>query len=292
MSATKKVLQTPLPLDNRKQVLELTDRDFAEIRQLVSEHTGISLSEHKRDLVYGRFSKRLLAHGFTRFHDYCELIKNNPGNELEHFTNAVTTNLTAFFREKHHFDYFGKESIPLMLKRYQSTGRLRIWSAGCSTGEEAYSIAITLREAIPNIDNLDIRILATDLDSKVVKTAEMGVYTDERIEGLSIEQKQRWFKRGKGRNEGKVKVSKDLQKLISFKQLNLIDNWPMSGTFDAVFCRNVVIYFDVPTQQKLFKRFAKAMLAESNLFIGHSETLHEINNQFQLINKTVYRKLV
>lgn len=291
MSATKRVLNTPLPFANKEQGLEFTDNDFDTIRQLVSKHTGISLSEHKRDLVYGRFSKRLHAHGFTRFSEYCNLIKNNPGNELEHFTNAVTTNLTAFFREKHHFEYLAKESVPLLLERYRSTKRLRIWSAGCSTGEEAYSIAITLREAIPNIDNQDIRILATDLDSKVVKTAAEGVYADARIEGLTEARKQRWFKAGKGKNEGKVRVSPDLQKIISFKQLNLMDEWPMTGTFDAIFCRNVVIYFDIPTQQKLFKRFAKAMPAESNLFIGHSETLHEINNEFQLINKTVYRKL-
>ena len=291
MSTVRKIMDTPLPMANKDQVLEFTNKDFNSIRQLVNKHTGISLSEHKRDLVYGRLSRRLRAHGFSSFSEYCALLEKEPGDELEHFTNAVTTNLTAFFREKHHFDFLGKESVPLLLERYRNTGRLRIWSAGCSTGEEAYSIAITLREAIPNIDDRDVRILATDLDSKVVQTAANGVYAAARIEGLSRLHTQRWFKQGKGKSEGKVKVSPELRKLITFKQLNLMHDWPMTGMFDAIFCRNVVIYFDKPTQQKLFKRFAKTMPAESNLFIGHSETLHNINSQFQLISKTVYRKL-
>jgi chemotaxis protein methyltransferase CheR len=291
MSTVKNILEKPLPMSNRDQELEFTDKDFATIRLLVNKYTGISLSEHKRDLVYGRLSRRLRAHGFSRFSEYCELLEKNPDRELEHFTNAVTTNLTAFFRENHHFEFLAKESIPLLLERYRSTGRLRLWSAGCSTGEEAYSMAITLREAIPNIDNLDIRILATDLDSKVVQTAANGVYAAARIEGLNSQRTQRWCKQGKDDNKGKVKVAPELRKLITFKQLNLMHDWPMKGDFDAIFCRNVVIYFDKPTQQKLFKRFAKTMPAESNLFIGHSETLNNINNQFQLLSKTVYRRL-
>jgi len=291
MSAIKQIIATPLPMSNKEQVLEFTDKDFNLIRKLVSRHTGISLSEQKRDLVYGRLSRRLRAHGLSRFSDYCALIENKSGNELEHFTNAITTNLTAFFREQHHFEFLAKESVPLMLERYRSTGRLRIWSAGCSTGEEAYSIAITLRESISGIDNRDIKILATDLDSKVVQTAANGVYAASRIEGMSRERAQRWFKHGKGSSEGKVKIAPELRKLITFKQLNLMHDWPMAGMFDAIFCRNVVIYFDKPTQKKLFKRFEKIMHTESNLFIGHSETLHNINNQFQLINKTVYRRL-
>ena len=268
---------------------KLSDTDFNSLRQLVSEHTGISLSEKKSELVYGRISKRLRALGMHCFGEYCDLLKNNPGDELEHFSNAITTNLTAFFREVHHFEYLAQQVVPLLLERNSKTRRLRIWSAGCSTGEEAYSIAITLREAIPNIDNLDVRILASDLDTNVVQAGASGIYQDKRIEGLSDERRERWFQRGKGRQSDMVRVVPELRDMISFKQLNLMKDWPMKGLFDVIFCRNVVIYFDKPTQRILFERFDKILHPQSHLFIGHSETLSKINDSFQLIDKTIYR---
>ena len=272
------------------QRLEFSDRDFNHLRQLVNTHTGISLSEHKRDLVYGRLGKRLRALGLSRFSDYCKLLENNPGEELENFTNAITTNLTSFFREGHHFEYLAQHIVPQLMEQYRRTGRLRIWSAGCSTGEEPYSLAITLREAIPDIDNRDIRILASDLDTNVVQTAATGIYPVARIEGLDKQRSRRWFQHGKGDNEGKVRASPELHKLITFRQLNLMHDWPMRGLFDVIFCRNVVIYFDKPTQKILFERFANIMQPESHLLIGHSETLNNITERFELIGKTIYRK--
>jgi len=277
-------------VQDKEHAFEFTDRDFNHLRKLVSTHAGISLSDHKRDLVYSRLSKRLRAHGLTRFRDYCTLLENDAGDELEQFTNAITTNLTSFFRENHHFEHLAQDVVPQLLERYRSTRRLRIWSAGCSTGEEPYSLAITLREAIPDIDNRDIRILASDLDTNVVQTAAAGIYRAERIEGLDKQRTKRWFQRGKGEHAGKVKVSEDLRKLITFRQLNLMQGWPMSGLFDVIFCRNVVIYFDKPTQQILFDRYANIMQPDSHLFIGHSETLHNVTGRFALIGKTIYRK--
>lgn len=288
MSAVRKIIERSA--GGRELTFEFSERDFNHLRQLVSTHTGISLSEHKRDLVYGRLGKRLRVHGMSRFKDYCALLENDPGDELEHFTNAITTNLTAFFRENHHFEHLTQDVVPRLLERYRSTRRLRIWSAGCSSGEEPYSIAMTLCEAIPDIDSRDIRILASDLDTNVVQTAASGIYPAARIEGLDKHRSKRWFRRGKGEHEGKVRVSDDLRKLITFRQLNLMHEWPMQGLFDVIFCRNVVIYFDKPTQKILFDRFANIMQPESHLFIGHSETLHKVTERFQLIGKTIYRK--
>ncbi|MEZ5543374.1 MAG: protein-glutamate O-methyltransferase CheR [Pseudomonadota bacterium] len=290
MSAAAKHNQA-LAAQAKTNEFELSDRDFNNLRRLVSEHTGISLSDQKRDLVYARLAKRLRVHGMTSFRAYCELLEQDPGEELEHFTNAITTNLTSFFREKHHFEFLQQDLVPMLLERYQKNRRLRIWSAGCSTGEEPYSLAITLREAIPDIDGRDIRILATDLDSNVVKTGAAGVYQAERINGLDSARIKRWFQRGKGGNQGRVRVADELRKLITFRQLNLMHDWPMRGQFDVIFCRNVVIYFDKPTQQVLFDRFANIMQPDSYLFIGHSETLHNVSERFQLVGKTIYRRL-
>jgi len=278
-------------LKSSKQDLmpELSDEDFNSLRQLVSTYTGISLSDKKSELIYGRISKRLRALGLHCFGEYCDLLKNNPGDELEHFSNAVTTNLTAFFREAHHFEYLAQQVVPLLLERYSSKRRLRIWSAGCSTGEEAYSIAMTLRESIPDIDKLDICILASDLDTNVLQVGAGGIYHEKSIEGLSDARRRRWFQRGKGQHNEMVRVAPELRNMITFKQLNLMDDWPMQGLFDVIFCRNVVIYFDKPTQRILFERFANVMHQEGHLFIGHSETLSKINDRFHLIDKTIYR---
>lgn len=269
---------------------EFTDKDFDSLRELVADFTGISLSAQKRSLVYGRLAKRLRALGLARFSDYRVLLEDTGNPEIEEFTNAITTNLTAFFREDHHFDYLTGEVVPYLLKNRRNQ-QIRIWSAGCSTGEEPYSIAMALRESIPNIDQLDVKILATDLDSNVVEKGKSGVYTLERVKDLDIARKKRWFQRGSGAQSGNVRVAPDLRKMVSFRQLNLMKPWPIKGEFDAIFCRNVVIYFDKPTQKKLFKRFSDLMRVESTLFIGHSETLHGVNEQFELMGKTVYRKV-
>jgi chemotaxis protein methyltransferase CheR len=267
-----------------------TDADFDYLRKMVLTHTGISLSEHKRDLVYGRLSKRLRARALTCFSDYCRLLEQSPNTELEHFTNAITTNLTSFFRERHHFDFVKQEMPRILAQAIDHKRRIRIWSAGCSTGEEPYSLAITLREAIPDIDRHDIRILATDLDTHVVNTAARGIYPASAIVGLDSHMMRRWFLRGKGEQAGKVMVTPELRRLIHFKQLNLMHDWPMHGPFDAIFCRNVVIYFDTETRQTLFERFANIMPPGGYLFIGHAETLRNISSRFQLTGKTIYRR--
>lgn len=269
---------------------EYSDADFQCLQKLVAHHTGISLSDSKRDLVYGRLSKRLRSLGFERFDQYIALLNNDPDAELEHFTNAITTNLTSFFREKHHFEYLAEHIVPVLLDRYRTTGRIRIWSAGCSTGEEPYSLAMTLRETIADIDKLDIRILATDLDSNVVRTAANGIYPLSSIKGLDKQYCRRWLRRGTGSHEGMARVIPEIQNLVAFRQLNLMQEWPMQGPFDVIFCRNVVIYFDKETQRKLFDRFANIMHTDGHLIIGHSETLNSCCDRFKLIDKTIYKR--
>ena len=266
-----------------------TDGDFEFIRRLVAEKTGIVLNDAKRNLVYSRLSRRLRQLGLEQFADYCELLKSGDDGELVNFINAITTNLTSFFRENHHFEYLRDTLLPELM-RSKPERRLRCWSAGCSTGEEPYSIAMVLRETLP-ASGWDARILATDLDSEVVARARRGVYTQERVNGISPERLRRWFLRGKGDNEGMVQVRAALRELITFRQLNLMHAWPIGGPLDFIFCRNVVIYFDKPTQKVLFDRYAELLPVGGHLFIGHSESLFKVTDRFKLIGKTIYRKV-
>ncbi len=268
----------------------LTDENFDRIRQAVREHTGISLSDAKRELVYSRLSRRLRKLGIDSFDAYCEVLGQGDGTELTEFINAITTNLTAFFREAHHFDYLARTVLPEITSRKAQNRRLRIWSAGCSTGEEPYSIAITVLESLPRVADWDVRILATDLDSNVIAHARQGIYKRERIEGLSQARIQRWFRKGRGQNEGMVKVVPELTRLITFRQLNLMHEWPMRGPFDIIFCRNVVIYFDKDVQRRLFERFHRVLDRNGHLFIGHSESLFKVTDRFRLIGKTIYER--
>jgi len=269
----------------------LTDKDFNRIRKLVIEHTGISLSEAKRNLVYGRLAKRLRKIKISEFGTYIKLLESNEGkDELANFTNAITTNLTSFFRENHHFDYLKSNVLPGLLRDNADTKKIRVWSAGCSTGEEPYSIAMAIREVIPESKNWDIRILATDLDTNVLAHAKAGIYTLERLNNVSDNRMKKWFLRGKGANQDSVKIRSELQQLISFKQLNLMKDWPMKNQFDIIFCRNVVIYFDKPTQKILFKRYHDVLKNTGHMFIGHSETLFKVSDDFNLIGNTTYTK--
>lgn len=268
-----------------------SDRDFNLIRQLISRHTGIALSEAKRDMVYSRLSRRLRKLGLQDFKAYCQLLEGNDAEtELGHFTNAVTTNLTSFFRESHHFTYLARQLLPELYRLKASDRRLRIWSAGCSTGEEPYSIAMTLLENLPPNSGWDIRILATDLDTNVLASAERGIYTEERLQNLPQGQRRRWFQRGRGDNMGLLLAKPALRDMITFRQLNLMGDWPMKGPFDIIFCRNVVIYFDKPTQSVLMERYAELMANNGHLFLGHSETLYRVTERFKLIGQTIYGK--
>jgi chemotaxis protein methyltransferase CheR len=266
---------------------EMTDEDFAVLCELVRRHAGIALSEAKRDLVYGRLSRRLRRLNLGSFREYCGLL-GRGGSEVQEFVNAITTNLTAFFREPHHFEHLAREVLPALLRANEATRRIRIWSAGCSTGEEAYSIAMVIREVFADLSGWDVRVLATDLDSSVIATARSGVYPLERLDKVTVQRRERFFEPVAG---DAASVAPDVARLVTFKQLNLIEHWPLRGPFDAIFCRNVVIYFDKETQRTLFERFARLQPAGTHLYIGHSETLFRICDRYELIGKSTWRRL-
>jgi chemotaxis protein methyltransferase CheR len=267
---------------------ELGDDEFHEIRRIVHRITGIALSDTKKHLVHGRLVRRLRALRISGFRAYLERIESDA-QELEEFCNALTTNLTSFFRESHHFDYLAGTVLPLLQRRNASTRRIRIWSAGCSTGEEPYSIAMTVLETVGHLRDWDIRILATDIDSKVVATAQAGSYALDRFEKMSAQRRERYFERS--RDGSNLVAGAELKRLISFRRLNLIEPWPVKGPFDVIFCRNVVIYFDKPTQRTLFNRMAELQREGDHLFIGHSESLFNVCDRYELIAQTIHRKV-
>jgi len=273
--------------DKQREFL-YTREDFEYLRQISNEHSGILVPDDKFDMFYSRLSKRVRLHGLSDFKEYCHFLKNNPDTEFTEFINAVTTNLTSFFREKHHFEYMKNTVLPEVLKRNSAKKSIRVWSAGCSTGEEPYSLAMTLLENVPK--DWDVKILATDLDTNVLQTAADGIYSNDRVDGLPEATLKRWFKKGKGKNAVKVRVSPELQAIIHFKQLNLMKAWPIKNNFDFIFCRNVLIYFDKETKENLAQRYGEFLSLGSHLFIGHSESLHQLDTCFDLIGNTIYKK--
>lgn len=277
-----------MTIQEREREFKFTFDDFNFLRKLSNEYSGIQVPDERFDMFYSRLSKRVRRLGFTSFKEYCQYLKENPELEFTDFINAITTNLTAFFRENHHFEYLRDYVIPELLVRNSNTRKIRVWSAGCSTGEEPYSIAMTLLENVPA--NWDIKILATDLDTAVLKSASEGIYTEERVADISDDRLKHWFMRGKSTQSGQVRVSTQLQNIICFKQLNLIQEWPMKGPFDFIFCRNVLIYFDRETKVMLAKRYAQILAERSWLFIGHSESLNQLSTELELVACTSYRK--
>ncbi|HEU4779015.1 MAG TPA: protein-glutamate O-methyltransferase CheR [Steroidobacteraceae bacterium] len=269
---------------------ELTDAQFHRIRALVREHTGISLSEAKRQLVYGRLVRRLRALNLGSFAEYVELLERDVAAELEEFTNAITTNLTSFFREPHHFEYLASDVLPQIIAKDTGNRRARIWCCAASTGEEPYSIAMVLREAQEQLTGFDVKLLATDLDSAVLATAAAGVYNAERLQSVNGARVSRFFQKGSGAQAGKFRTQDELRSLITFKQLNLMHEWPIRGPFDAIFCRNVIIYFDKETQRVLFERMATLQRPGDILFLGHSESLYRVSDKYDLVGRTVYRR--
>ncbi len=269
---------------------ELTDREFDRLRALVREHTGISLSNGKRELVYGRLARRLRRLKLTSFAEYCALVEDRPAEETQELINAITTNLTYFFREKYHFEQLATEVLPQLERERSGTRRMRLWSAGCSTGEEAYSMAVVMREALAHLLGWDIKLLATDIDSKVVATAAAGIYGADRLSSVAAARVRRWFPPVAG-TPGFCAAADELKSLITFRQLNLFEPWPMKGPFDVIFCRNVVIYFDRDTQRALFDRMADIQEPGGWLFIGHSENLFNVTQRYRLVGRTVYRRV-
>src|SRR6201996_5223988 len=251
--------------DDGGREFNLTQADFNALRELVHRTTGISLAENKRTLVYGRLARRLRALKLETFSEYRELLEQDPeGQEMVEFTNAITTNLTSFFRESHHFDYLRQHCLANAAGK-----RVRIWSAGCSTGEEPYSIAMTVCEALGEPVRADLKILATDLDSDVLARAQRGVYGAENVKGMSDTRVSRFFTENQEADaKQQFTVKPGVSKFITFKQLNLIHDLPMRGPLDVTFCRNVVIYFDKDTQRRLFQRYAGLQRPGDILFIG------------------------
>lgn len=269
---------------------EFTDKHFNWFVKLVMQKTGITLSDQKRDLVYGRLARRLRKLNLSNFDQYCKLLNDNPEEEMVDFVNAVTTNLTSFYREAHHFEYLSNTVLKYLHEKRRAEKRIRIWSAGCSTGEEPYTIAMTLRESMPDLDNWDVKILATDIDTNVLAKASEGIYQKDKMTGVSKERLRKWFLKPASDDSPNVKVSPKIRELITFKQLNLMNDWPMKGQFDVLFCRNVVIYFNKDTQRVLFERFANILKDDSYMFLGHSESLYKVTDRFNLLGKTIHQK--
>ena len=264
----------------------MTDHDFSVISGYAYKYTGIKLSHHKMEMVYSRLSRRLRKLGLGCFKEYCNYLTQSPGEEKQDFINAITTNLTAFFREKHHFEYLTEAIVPLLKTRNRLKRRIRIWSAGCSTGQEPYSIAMQLDKGGFG-QGWDVRILATDLDSNVLAKAQSGIYPVEQIENLPA-QKRRYFSRDE--RDGNVRIATKIKEKICFKELNLLGQWPMKGPLDIIFCRNVIIYFDKQTQEKLFQRFNRILAPGGYLFLGHSETMPKLRRGYRHIYRTIYQK--
>lgn len=273
---------------NFPSTYELTSVEFDALRQLVLQHTGISLSEAKLELVKRRFTPRLRELKLNSFSSYIKYIKNNHADELTHFSNAITTNLTSFFREKHHFEYMKKAVIPHLLTKNYTSRKIRIWSAGCSTGQEPYTLAMVLRENIPDFHRWDVQILATDLDKKCLEIAREGVYRGADLEKAPSTVRSQWFLKCRGSSSDKVKVKQELKEMVSFLHLNLIHDWPMRGPFDIIFCRNVFIYFNKERQKEFVSRFADLQQPGNHLFIGHSETIGDLTDCYRLTGQTVY----
>ncbi|HLS81168.1 MAG TPA: protein-glutamate O-methyltransferase CheR [Steroidobacter sp.] len=268
----------------------LADAEFDFIRHVVAENAGIVLGPNKRQLVQGRLGRRLRELGLPSYEAYCSHLRDAGPEELVGLINAITTNVTSFFRENHHFEALEQYILPEALSRNAEERRLRIWSAGCSSGEEAYCIAMSMAQVMPAGQRWDAKVLATDIDSNVIAHAEAGVYPLDRLGSVSRERLQRWFRKGVGERAGQAMIKPELRSLIVFRTLNLLHAWPMRGPFDVIFCRNVMIYFDQPTRERLVLRFAQLLPRGGYLCIGHSESIHAPSAPFQLVGKTIYRR--
>ncbi|MGJ4728813.1 CheR family methyltransferase [Luteimonas sp. SDU101] len=262
------------------------DRDFRRVCRMIHARAGIHLGAHKRDMVYSRLVRRLRARGVERFSDYLDMVEDGGAGEDQHFVNALTTNLTSFFREAHHF--------PLLASQLQAAERggqpLRIWCCAASTGEEPWSLAITACEAFDTLTP-PVRILSTDIDTAVLQAAARGVYPLERIEAIDLPRRRRFFQRGAGANAGLCRVRPELRALVEFRPLNLLDaDYGLKrGAYLAVFCRNVMIYFDKPTQYAVLQRIAPLLSDEGRMYAGHSESFNHAADLVTPCGRTVYR---
>lgn len=295
MGALNSRARAELPSDNGDTGPTLIpEKEFAAFRELILRETGIYLSDGKRQLVTSRLAKRLRQLHLPSFTAYYDLVtKGDPaGQELMQMINCITTNKTDFFRENHHFEFLRNRVVAEIRERVSrgAPRKIRIWSAACSSGEEPYTIAMTVREALDNnLYGWDVRILASDIDTQILQKAGQGVYPAERFGDVPDELKQRYFLRGKGQWEGHLKARKELTDLITFRRINFVEKpWPVNAKFDVIFCRNVIIYFNRDVQSQLFDEMAKYMTPHSYLFVGHSENLHW-HHKLKSVAGTIYR---
>jgi len=281
--APKPVIGLAAAREQGAREFNFSTADFERVRKLIYQHAGISLSPVKQDMVYSRLARRLRATGKNTFSEYLDMLERGGTDEWERFVNSLTTNLTSFFREPHHFPIFADHLNKLGSKR-----PIRIWCSAASTGEEPYSIAMTVLETFgANVSH--VSIFASDLDTNVLATAQKGVYPIDRVEKISPERLKRFFLKGAGSQEGYVSVRPELKRLIEFQRVNLLEpNWPVRGSLDVIFCRNVMIYFDKPTQHKILSRFAPLMQPDGLMFAGHSESFLHAADLFKSLGKTVY----
>ncbi|OAP41087.1 chemotaxis protein [Sinorhizobium glycinis] len=269
----------------------LTRRDLGEIAAMIYADAGIYLNESKASLVYSRLSKHIRTLGLRGFRDYCQLVASPAGAAARRdMLSHLTTNFTRFFRENHHFDHLKTDVLPGLIARAKNGGRVRIWSAACSDGQEPYSIALTVLSLLPNAAEYDFRILATDIDPKILALARAGAYDATALETVSPAMRKQWFREVEVNGRGKWQIDDRVKRLITFNELNLMAQWPLKGPFDVIFCRNVVIYFDEPTQMKIWSRFAGVLDTGGHLYIGHSERVSgDAKAIFDNIGVTTYR---
>lgn len=266
-----------------------TNEDFISIARMLYDDAGIALSESKASLVYSRLAKRLRALGLESFRDYCKFVAGSEGvDERMNMLAALTTNVTRYFREPHHFEHLKTKVLPDLVGLAKARGRVQFWSAGCSTGQEPYSIALTLLDVLPQAADLDVRILATDIDPNVVAAGRAAVYSDEAVQPVPAALRDRWMVRVKDGSRDAWGAGEEMRRLVSFRELNLMGHWPMKGRFDAIFCRNVVIYFDEPTQARIWARFAPLLNPGGRLYVGHSERVTDMAS-FENDGLTTYR---
>jgi chemotaxis protein methyltransferase CheR len=252
----------------------LTRDDFQQIAAIAHNDAGIDLSEAKASLVYSRLAKRLRTLNLPTFRSYCDVLaKDQGGEERQQMVAALTTNVTRFFREPHHFQHLKEQVLPALVSRARSGAAVRIWSAACSSGEEPYSIALTILKVLPDAASLNVRILATDIDPTVLRKGEAGVYSEAALEAVPKEMRQRWFVPHGDRGDKAWRAGDELRKLVAFRKLNLIGEWPMRGPFHAIMCRNALIYFKEETQVEIWRRFAPLLVPGGWLYVGHSERL-------------------
>jgi len=270
---------------------DITDEEFQAFRSLVYKSTGLYLKDGKRTLLRSRLMKRLRHHGYANFARYYQhLQRDDPsGSELQEMINAVTTHKTSFFREPHHFEYF-RDELLLPAQAAGTSRTLRVWSAGCSSGEEPYTIAITIADSLQRLASWDVKILASDIDTDVIDKARRGIYPSEAVSELSPALVKRHFLRGKDNYAGFVRVKPELSRLVTFMRVNLLEeSWGFRGQFDAIFCRNVMIYFERDLQHKLLKHFARHVKPGGLFFAGHSENLFWASDLLDPVGRTVYR---